>query len=433
MDNTKEKIKELVIKYYEETFKDKTKKTIPASGKVFDEKELLNAIDAVLEGFWTHGKWSEKFQITLANYLGIKHCILVNSGSSANLLAVSSLFAHDLDNKMRKGDEIITAAAGFPTTIMPIIQNGGVPVFVDIKKETHNIDEHLIDEAITERTKAIIAAHTLGNPFNINKIKKICDDNGLFLIEDSCDALGAKYNGRYVSTFGDIGTFSFYPAHHITTAEGGAVVSNNSEIKTAATSIRDWGRDCWCLTGKANTCGKRFDWQLGELPRGYDHKYIYSRLGYNLKNNDILAAIGLAQLEKLPAFTEARKRNATLLKKMLSEFSDYFIFTRSEKNAEPSWFGFVITLCENIPFKRNDIIEHLQKNSIDTRLVFAGNITKQPVFKNYDINYRIHGTLDNSDYVMNNTFWIGLYPDVTEQDITFIYEKCREFINAHKN
>lgn len=432
-EEIKKQIKELAIKYYEEAFSKRKKDRIYASGKIFDEKEIVNGIDAVLDGIWTHGRFSETFQKKLSEFLGIKHAITANSGSSANLLAISSLFAHDLgEKKMKAGDEIITTPAGFPTTINPIIQNRAVPVFIDIKTGTYNIDENLIEDAISEKTKAIVVAHTLGNPFNISKITEICKEHDLFLVEDSCDALGSKYNGRYVSTFGDLGTFSFYPAHQITTAEGGAVVTSNPILKKAVESIRDWGRDCWCLPGIDNTCGKRFSWKFGELPEGYDHKYTYSRIGYNLKGNDILAAIGLAQMEKLPSFIEKRKRNFELLKKRLSEFQDYFYFQEKEKLSEPCWFGFLITLREGAGFSRNEIIEFLEKNRISTRLLFGGNIIRQPYFRNYDIKYRVSGKLENSDSAMKNSFWIGVYPGITEDDITYVYEKIKEFFKTRK-
>ncbi len=432
-DEIRNQIKELAVKYYDCSFKNRKKDRIYASGKIFDEKELLNGIDAVLDGVWTHGRFSEIFQKSLSNFLGIRHAIITNSGSSANLLAVSSLFVHDLGkNKMNQGDEIITTASGFPTTINPIIQNGAIPVFVDIKKDTFNIDESLVEDAISDKTRAIVVAHTLGNPINISKITEICKEHGLFLVEDSCDALGSKYDGRYVSTFGDIGTFSFYPAHQITTAEGGAIVTGNPTLKKAVESIRDWGRDCWCMPGVDNTCGKRFSWKLGDLPEGYDHKYTYSRIGYNLKGNDILAAIGIAQLEKLPLFIEKRKKNYDMLRKCLTEFNDYFYFQEKERLTEPCWFGFLITLREDAGFTRNEIIKFLEDNGISTRLLFGGNITKQPYFKNYDIKYRISGKLINTDNAMKNSFWIGVYPGITEYDIHYIYEKFKEFINGKK-
>jgi len=431
-EETKNHIKELVKNYYEEVFKDKKNDNIPASGKIFDEKELINAIDAVLDGVWTHGRFSELFQNKLSGFLGIKYAMLANSGSSANLLAVSSLFAPNIgERRIKPGDEIITTACGFPTTINPIIQNNAVPAFVDIKMDTYNIDENMVEDAISDKTRAIIAAHTLGNPFNIDNIMKICKKHDLFLIEDACDALGSKYNGRYVSNFGDLGTFSFYPAHQITMAEGGAVVTNNPAIKKAVESIRDWGRDCLCLPGIDDTCKKRFSQKFGGLPEGYDHKYTYSTIGYNLKGNDILAAIGLAQLEKLSFFMEIRERNFKLLKKSLSEFDDYFFFQEKEPKSKPCWFGFLITLREDIKFTRNEIIDFLEKNKISTRLLFGGNITKQPYFKNYEIKYR-NTELKNTDRAMNNSFWVGIYPGLEESDIIYVYEKISEFTRQKK-
>ena len=419
MDETKEDILRLVSRYYREVMSKKPRTKIPASGKIFDEKEVMNAVEAALDGVWTHGRFALAFEKKLSSFLGMKHCLLTNSGSSANLLAVSSL-------GIKKGDEIITPAAGFPTTVNPIIQNGGVPVFVDVKENTFNIDEDAIENAITDKTRAVIAAHTLGNPFNLDKIKSLCKKHGLFLIEDCCDALGSRYRDRYVSTFGDISTFSFYPAHHITMGEGGAVVTDSDSMKKTIESIRDWGRDCWCAPGVDNTCGKRFGWKLGCLPEGYDHKYTYSRLGYNLKATDFQAAIGLAQLDKLPSFEEARKKNFSALKARLSEF-ECLSFADSEPGADPSWFGFPIRLSGH---RREDLTGFLEKNGIVTRLVFAGNITKQPYFK--DIEHRISGSLDSSDYIMNNAFWIGVYPGITQHDIEHIHETFRKFFLVRK-
>lgn len=430
-DEIRGEIRNLVSKYYKEVLSKKARHKIPASGKVFDENEMINAVDAVLDGVWTHGRFAVEFEKRMSSFLGAGHCMITNSGSSANLIAVSMLFSPEIENHLSIGDEIITAAAGFPTTINPIIQNGGVPVLVDIKKDTYNIDEDMVEVAITGKTKAIIAAHTLGNPFNLKKIKAICENHGLFLIEDCCDALGAKYSGRHVSTFGDAATFSFYPAHHITMGEGGAVVTNSGIMKKSMESIRDWGRDCWCMPGVDNTCGKRFSWKLGGLPEGYDHKYTYSRLGYNLKATDMQAAIGLAQLDKLPAFIEARKRNFMALKSALSEF-DCLSFAESEPAAEPSWFGFIISLEEGCGFAREQLTGFLEKNGIMTRLIFAGNITKQPYFKNCRIKYRISGSLENSDHAMRNAFWIGVYPGISGQDIRHIHETFKKFFRDIK-
>ncbi|MBI2589897.1 lipopolysaccharide biosynthesis protein RfbH [Candidatus Berkelbacteria bacterium] len=425
----REEIRKKVAEYYNEVLTKKQSHKIPASGKVFDEKEMVNAVDAVLDGVWTHGRFAVAFEKAISSFLGAKHCVITNSGSSANLLAASVLFSHEVENRIRKGDEIITAAAGFPTTANPVIQNGGIPVFVDIKEDTYNIDESLVEDAITDKTKAIMTAHTLGNPFNLDKIMSICKKHGLFLIEDCCDALGSKYRGKYVSTFGDLATFSFYPAHHITMGEGGAVVMNSDILEKCAESIRDWGRDCWCMPGVDNTCGKRFSWKLGGLPEGYDHKYTYSRLGYNLKATDMQAAIGLAQLGKLPSFIEARKRNSGALRSALSEF-DCLAFAESEPGAEPSWFGFIIRLKEGCGFSREQLTGFLEKNGIVTRLVFAGNLTKQPYLFSGNIDYRISGSLEKSDIAMKNTFWIGVWPGITEHDISYIYETFRKFMGG---
>ncbi|MBI2579910.1 MAG: lipopolysaccharide biosynthesis protein RfbH [Candidatus Aenigmarchaeota archaeon] len=428
-DKIRAEIRGLVSKYYREVLSKKPRHRIPASGKVFDENEMINAVEAALDGVWTHGRFAVAFERKMSSFLGVDHCVITNSGSSANLLAVSALFSPEIG--LNRGDEIITAAAGFPTTINPIIQNGGVPVFVDVKKNTYNIDESLIEDAISERTRAIFAAHTLGNPFNVEKIKSLCKEHGLFLIEDCCDALGARYGGRCVSTFGDLATFSFYPAHQITMGEGGAVVTGSDVMKKVVESIRDWGRDCWCMPGVDNTCGKRFEWNLGDLPEGYDHKYTYSRLGYNLKATDFQAAIGLAQLDKLPSFIDARKKNFAALKSALSEF-DCLSFAESEPPAEPCWFGFVIGLNDGCGFTREQMTGFLEKNGIMTRLIFAGNITRQPYFRNYKINYKVSGSLDNSDYAMRNAFWIGVYPGITENDVSHIYETFRKFMGDIK-
>ncbi|MDI6720939.1 MAG: lipopolysaccharide biosynthesis protein RfbH [Candidatus Aenigmarchaeota archaeon] len=430
MNEIREKIRELISQYYRDAVSKTPRPKIPASGKVFDEKEMINAVDAVLDGVWTHGRFAIAFEKNLSSLLGASYCMITNSGSSANLLAISSLFSPEIG--LKRGDEIITAAAAFPTTVNPIVQNGAVPVFVDIKEGTYNIDENLIEDAITDKTKAIISAHTLGNPFNLDKVTSICKKYNLFLIEDCCDALGARYNGKYVSSFGDLATFSFYPAHQITMGEGGAVATSNDALKRAVESIRDWGRDCWCMPGVDNTCGKRFSWQLGDLPEGYDHKYTYSRLGYNLKATDMQAAIGLAQLEKLPSFIEKRRNNFNTLKNHLSEFENYFSFAASEPSADPCWFGFVIKLRKGCPFRREEITGFLEKNGIVTRLIFAGNIVKQPYFKNYGINYRVSGPLKNSDDTMLNAFWIGVYPGITENDINYIYMTFKKFLSDAK-
>src|SRR3989344_870873 len=403
--------------------------SIPVSGKVFDEKELQNLVDAALDGWWTEGRFSREFCRKLSEFLNVRYVIPTNSGSSANLLAFSALTSPVWGGKqITPGSEIITVAAGFPTTINPIIQNNCTPVFVDIELGTYNIDTAVLESAITEKTKAVFIALTLGNPFNITKVKALCEKYNLWLVEDCCDALGSRHNGQLVSTFGDLATFSFYPAHHITAGEGGAVVTNNPLLKKLIESYRDWGRDCWCATGKDNTCGKRFCWKLGTLPEGYDHKYIYSRAGYNLKWTDLQAAIALAQLDKLPDFIIKRKRNFALLQAGLQKYSAYLILPKPTENSDPAWFGFPITIKPESGINRKDLVAFLEQHQISTRLMFAGNITKQPYFK--DINYKVVGTLQNSDIIMTNTFWIGVYPGITEEMIAYIVSTFDRFFNS---
>ncbi len=429
MDQIKQEIFDKIKEYYEKNIKNISSDSIPISGKVFDEKELISAVDAVLDCWWTEGKYAKKFSEEFCNFLDIKHCILVNSGSSANLLALKCLTSKKLKEKaLNPGDEIITLAAGFPTTINPIIQCNCIPVFCDVDLETYNINIEDLKKAISPKTKAIILAHTLGNPFNLNEVKKICDEHNIWLIEDTCDALGSKYNNKYVGTFGDISTFSFYPAHHITMGEGGAICTNNSELFKILKSMRDWGRDCWCGTGEDNSCGRRYSWKLGDLPAGYDHKYIYSEIGYNLKNTDINIAIGYEQLKKLPDFIEQRKINFNLLFKGLKELSDQFILPKATENSEPSWFGFLITIKPESRIKRKELLEFLNKNKIGTRLLFGGNITKQPYFVDNDIKYRSVSNLKNTNIIMNNTFWIGTYPGLNKNNIEKIINSFREFI-----
>ena len=397
---------------------------IPCSGKIIDSREIKNMIEASLDGWLTTGRFNFEFQNILAKYLGIKSLITVNSGSSANLIAFSSLTSHlHKDRAIKPGDEIITVAAGFPTTVNPIFQNGAVPVFVDIKLPTYNIDENLIENAISNKTKAIMIAHTLGNPFNVNRVASICKKYNLWLIEDNCDALGSKYNGKFTGTFGDVATLSFYPAHHITMGEGGAVFTNNYRIKRIAESFRDWGRDCYCDPGKENTCGKRFQWQLGKLPFGYDHKYIYSHVGFNMKITDTQAACGLAQLGKLDNFIKKRKKNFLYLKKLLLDLQDQIILPEKEANSDPSWFGFLITLKKNSNYDRKKIILELTKKRIGTRLLFSGNLTKQPAYMNR--KFKISGELLNTDLVMNNTFWVGVYPGIGEKELNFVAKSIK--------
>jgi CDP-6-deoxy-D-xylo-4-hexulose-3-dehydrase len=387
-------------------------------------------VEASLDGWLTTGRFNEQFEKKLASFLGIKCLLTVNSGSSANLIAFSTLTSPKLKERaIHKGDEVISVAAGFPTTVNPIIQFGAIPVFIDVKIPTYNIDENLIEEAITKKTKAIMLAHTLGNPFNIKKIKEICDKYNLWLIEDSCDALGSKYNGQNVGTFGDLATLSFYPAHHITMGEGGAVFTNSKKLERIAESFRDWGRDCYCEPGKDNTCNKRFSWQLGDLPYGYDHKYTYSHLGYNMKITDMQAACGLAQLESLESFINKRKKNFNFLYENLKDLDDFLILPESEKNSDPSWFGFPLSLRELKKFNRNDLVQSLNQSKIGTRLLFSGNITKQPFMKN--VNFKIHKSLDKTNFIMNNTFWIGLYPGLSTQHLQYTVEKIKNFFKKN--
>jgi CDP-4-dehydro-6-deoxyglucose reductase, E1 len=400
---------------------------IRPSGKVFDHKEVSNIIESAFDGWFTSGRFNKEFETKLSGFLGIKHLLTTNSGSSSNLLAFSALTS-DMhgERALKKGDEVISVAAGFPTTVNPIIQNGCIPVFVDICLKTLNIDVNLIEQSITENTKAIFLAHTLGNPFNLHKIIEICRKYNLWLIEDNCDALGSKYNGQYTGTFGNVGTLSFYPAHHITMGEGGAIFTNDSTLKKVIESFRDWGRDCYCEPGMDNTCKKRFEWQLGDLPFGYDHKYTYSHMGYNLKITDMQAALGLAQLEKLDSFISARKHNFHLLRERLKIAEEFLFIAEPTDNSAPSWFGFPITLRDEAPFNRVDLLAYLEQNKIGSRLIFAGNLTKQPYMKK--IKYRIASELKNTDIVMNNSFWIGLYPGINEEMIDYMADKILTFL-----
>ncbi len=413
------------------------KSSIQYAGRVYDEKEMVNLVDSALDFWLTAGRFAKQFEKEFAEFLGVKHCLLTNSGSSANLLAISALTSPTLEEKQLKpGDEVITVAAGFPTTVNPIIQNNLVPVFIDVNIGAYNIQSDKIEDAISDKTKAIFIAHTMGNPFNLDDVMKIAKKHDLWLIEDNCDALGSKYNGKYTGTFGDIATFSFYPPHHITMGEGGALVTSDAKLKRLIESFRDWGRDCWCEPGCDNSCGKRFGWQLGELPFGYDHKYIYSHIGYNLKVTDMQAAVGVAQLEKLPSFVNARKRNFQLLYEGLKKYEKYFILPEVEKGANPSWFGFLLTVREDAGFTKNDIVKYLEDNKIATRMLFAGNITRHPSFKN--VIYRIYGDLTNTDRIMNDTFWIGVYPGITEEKLGYIIKIFNKFFKnspdySHEN
>ena len=403
---------------------------IPPSGKVIGARELQLMVEASLDGWLTTGRFNAEFELKLAEFIGVKHLITVNSGSSANLVAFSTLTSPKLGERaIKKGDEVIGVAAGFPTTVNPIVQFGAIPVFVDVDMKTHNINADLIEAAITPKTKAIMLAHTLGNPFNLAKVKALCDKHGLWLVEDCCDALGATYDGKMVGTWGDIATLSFYPAHHITMGEGGAVFTNNGQLKTIAESFRDWGRDCYCAPGCDNTCGKRFAQQFGSLPQGYDHKYVYAHLGYNLKITDMQAACGLAQLERAPSFIATRKRNFALLRNRLASLSDFLEIAQATPNSDPSWFGFPVTLKESSGVRRVARLRSLDQQKMGTRLLFAGNLTRQPYFK--DIEYRIVGELTNTDRTMNQTFWLGVQPSLGEEHFDFVGEKLEEFFGLN--
>ena len=402
---------------------------VPPSGKVVGAQELKYMVEASLDGWLTTGRFNAEFEKKLAAFIGIKHLITVNSGSSANLVAFSTLTSPKLGERaIQKGDEVIGVAAGFPTTVNPILQFGAVPVFVDVDPLTHNIDASKIEAAISPKTKAIMLAHSLGNPFNLDLVTAMCKKHNLWLVEDCCDALGTTYRGQMVGTFGDIATLSFYPAHHITMGEGGAVFTNNEELKTIAESFRDWGRDCYCQPGKDNTCGKRFCQKLGDLPHGYDHKYTYSHLGYNLKITDMQAACGLAQLEKAPQFIQARKDNFAFLKARLKDCEEFVNLPQASEHSDPSWFGFPITLKENCPVTRLDLLTYLDQNKVGTRLLFAGNLTRQPYMDG--ANYRISGDLSNTDNVMNNTFWIGVQPALTREMLEFAASKIESYLGV---
>ena len=433
-ETLRKQIAELVEKYAQLQYAEKPfepgKTVVPPSGKVIGATELQYMVEASLDGWLTTGRFNEQFEKELADFIGIKHLITVNSGSSANLVAFNTLTSPKLGNRaIKKGDEVIGVAAGFPTTVNPIVQFGAVPVFVDVDLTTHNINADLIEAAITPKTKAIMLAHTLGNPFNLAKVKAICDKHNLWLVEDCCDALGAKFDGKMVGTWGDIATLSFYPAHHMTMGEGGAVFTNNGQLIKIAESFRDWGRDCYCKPGCDNTCGTRFNMQLGSLPQGYDHKYTYSHLGYNLKITDMQAACGLAQLKRLPEFIEKRNTNFDYLKNRLSTVTDYIELTESTENSTPSWFGFPVTLKETAGVSRVDLTKYLDQNKIGTRLLFAGNLIRQPYFEG--VEYRVVGELTNTDITMNQTLWLGIYPGLGQEHLDYIAEKLEEFFGVN--
>ena len=420
-------------------------KYIPASGKLLGFEEMANMIDATLDMWLTAGRFNDTFETEFAKYLGVKYALTTNSGSSANLLAISALTSHKLgERRLKKGDEVITVAAGFPTTVNPIVQNGLVPVFVDCEIDTYNIDVTKIEQAVSDKTRAIFIAHTLGNPFELNKIKEIADKYGLWIIEDSCDALGAEYEGQKAGTIGHIGTYSFYPAHHITMGEGGAVVTNDKELYRILMSFRDWGRDCFCKPGKDDTCKRRFQMQLGNLPYGYDHKYTYSHTGYNLKITDWQAACGVAQLRKLPYFLKKRSENALYMNQKLNDLSKYLILPQVNDNVKPSWFGYLISVKPEAPFTKQALVEYLEKNGVGTRQLFAGNILRQPMFVESEIPMRIGNSdlifskelnddyyrlLPNTEFIMNNTFWVGIFPALGKKELDKTCDLIHKFIS----
>ncbi|MBF0442121.1 MAG: lipopolysaccharide biosynthesis protein RfbH [Oligoflexales bacterium] len=429
----RQKILDLVKEYHKETFIGKVHKngvdTIRYAGRVFDENELVSLVDASLDFWLTEGRYCQEFCEKISDYLGVGNVLLTNSGSSANLLAVSALTSKKLgDRRLVPGDEVVTVAAGFPSTVTPIVQNGLVPVFVDVDIPTYNINIESLEKAVSGKTRAVFIAHTLGNPFNVDAVKEICRRHGLWLVEDNCDAFGSKYKDQYTATFGDIATISFYPAHHITTGEGGAVVTNDDNLARIITSFKDWGRDCYCQGGENNTCGKRFTQQFGTLPVGYDHKYVYSELGYNLKMTEMQAAIGSAQMEKLEYFSKRRRENFNTYREMLGRYSQYLILPEATEGADPSWFSFIVSVKEDAPFTRNQLVRFLNENKIETRNIFAGNILRQPGFM--DIFHRTSGELKNTDFIMNNTFFLGTYPGMTADMITYISEVVEKFVKT---
>jgi len=435
-DQLRHKILGLVEGYTAEAFPPRAfvpgQTPIPVSGRVFDADDVRHLVDAALDFWLTSGRYADQFEQAFARYMGIRHVILCNSGSSANLLALSALTSPKLgDRALQQGDEVITVAAGFPSTVNPAIQNGLVPVFLDIDLPTYNLDVRMLEEAIGPRTRAIMVAHTMGNPFDVGAVLEVVRHHNLWLVEDNCDALGSTYQGRLTGTFGDLATVSFYPAHHITMGEGGCVLTESPEIKVLVESFRDWGRDCWCDPGKENTCGKRFGWQQGQLPYGYDHKYIFSHIGYNLKLTDMQAAVGVAQLKKLPRFIQRRKHNFRLLYGGLKPFEEYLILPEATAESDPSWFGFLITVRPDAPFTRNDLIGYLRNRKIDTRLLFGGNLTRQPAYRG--VPHRVVGELKNTDVVMNGTFWVGVYPGLTEAMLSYVVESIGAFICERVN
>ena len=431
-EEIRKQILELTKEYYKAKFENipytPGKSRVNYAGRVFDERELVNLVDSSLDFWLTEGRFSEQFTEKISEFLGVSNVVLVNSGSSANLIAFSAITSEKLgDRRLKPGDEVISVAAGFPATVTPIIQNNCVPVFVDVDIPTYNIDVEMMRKAITEKTKCIFIAHTLGNPFNLNAVMELAKQYNLWIIEDNCDAFGSKYDGKYTGTFGHISTISFYPAHHITTGEGGAVCSNDEQLAKIIKSFRDWGRDCYCAGGENNTCGKRFSQNFGTLPYGYDHKYVYSEIGYNLKMTDMQAAIGAAQMDKLPSFCEQRKNNFKRYNEIFSKYEEYFVLPKATENSDPAWFSFIITVKDSAPFKRDELTKYLNENLIETRNLFAGNMVRQPAFMGK--HYKIADHLNNSDYIMNNTFFLGTYPGNTSVKINYIESVLDSFMN----
>ena len=434
-DELRQQILELTAQFHAEAFAPKAftpgSSAVPVSGKVIDAADMSAVVDAALDGWFTTGRWAKEFERKLARFVGVRSASLVNSGSSANLVALSALTSPKLgDRQLKPGDEVITVAAGFPTTVNPIFQNRLVPVFIDVTLPTYEVDVTRLEEARSDKTKAVMIAHTLGNVFDLDAVTAFCKKYNLWLIEDCCDALGSTYKGQKVGTFGDIATVSFYPAHHITMGEGGAVLTDKPALQVLIDSFRDWGRDCWCEPGVDNTCGKRFDWQLGTLPCGYDHKYTYSHVGYNLKATDMQAALGVRQMDKLPEFIERRKANFAYLKKVLQPLEDVLILPEATEGSDPSWFGFPVAVKVGAPFTRDQLTKALEAKKIGTRNIFAGNLIRQPAYEGWE--FRVVGDLSNTDFVMNNVFWIGVFPGLTEPMLDFIAATAAEFVAQAK-
>jgi len=427
-------ILELVKAYHDAAFPEKAFvpgiSMVPVSGRVFDAREIEHLVDSSLDFWLTTGRYAEQFEAAFAKVMGVRHALLCNSGSSANLLAVSTLTSPRLKSRrLRDGDEVVTVAAGFPTTVNPILQNRLVPVFVDVQLGTYDADIDQLAAAVGPKTKAVVMAHTLGNPFDLDAVTALCEEHGLWLVEDCCDAVGAKFRGQNVGSFGDLATASFYPAHHITMGEGGAVVTRKQALKKIVESFRDWGRDCWCVPGDENTCGRRFDWQLGELPHGYDHKYIYSHLGYNLKATDMQAAVGVAQLDKLPGFHAARVCNWQRLRDGLAPLEEFFVLPQATHDSEPSWFGFALTVRPEAPFGRHELVQYLESRRIGTRQLFGGNLVRQPAY--LDLPHRVVGPLTSADLVAEGTFWVGCYPGLTDPMLDWVIESVSGFVGNH--